>query len=315
LDYPAGQVEILVVDGMSGDGTQEIVAALASANPDVRLLENPLQITSSALNIGVRAATGEAIFIIGAHSVYPPHYVRRLVEHLRVSGADVVGGACVTTPGAATSTSRAIAVAMSHPFGVGNSYFRLGSAEARWVDTVPFGCYRRDVFDRFGHFDEELVRNQDDEFNLRILKSRGRLLLVPDVTSTYYARASLRQLTRMFYQYGYYKPLVARKLGRIMTLRQLVPGALVAGLTATALLAPWSRVSTALFVVISGAYVAVNLVASLHSARRRCGPLRLAATFAVMHMSYGFGFLVGALRLASGVPMNRRSPAASPLSR
>ena len=110
-----------------------------------------------------------------------------------------------------------VAVGMSHPLGVGNSYFRIGAAADRWVDTVPFGCYRREVFDRIGLFDEELVRNQDDELNLRLIKHGGRILLSPRIVCKYYARDSLAKLWRMYYQYGYFKPLVVRKLGGVMT--------------------------------------------------------------------------------------------------
>src|SRR5262249_8702492 len=125
----------------------------------------------------------------------------------------------------------------SHPFGIGNAQYRLGTREPRWVDTVPFGCYRKDVFQRIGLFDEELVRNQDDEFNLRLIRRGGRILLVPDVVSYYSARGSLAKLWQMFYQYGYFKPLVVRKVRGILTVRQVVPAAFVAFLLVVGVLA------------------------------------------------------------------------------
>ena len=131
-----------------------------------------------------------------AHVQYPRDYISSLVALLEKSGADNVGGVCQTLPAGGSVVARAVAVGMSHPLGVGNSHFRIGAAEDRWVDTVPFGCYRREVFDRIGLFDEELVRNQDDELNLRLIKHGGRILLSPRIVCKYYARDSLSKLWR-----------------------------------------------------------------------------------------------------------------------
>ena len=169
-DYPKERLEVLVVDGMSEDGTRAVVERYARTCPFIRLVDNPRRVTPAALNLGIASARGSAIMIMGAHAAYPSGYISELVTWLRHSGADAVGGRCVTRPGRESVTGRAIAAAVSHPFGIGNSHFRTGAAEPRWVDTVPFGCYRRDVFERVGVFDEELVRNQDDEFNHRILR-------------------------------------------------------------------------------------------------------------------------------------------------
>jgi len=181
--YPADRLEVLVVDGASDDGTRDAVRAYAAREPRVRLLDNPRRSAPAALNLGIRAARGEIIARMDAHVVYPPHYLPVLVEALLETGADNVGCPIVTLPADESATARAIACALSHPFGVGNSRFRIGSAVRREVDTVPFGCFRRDVFDRVGLFDEELIRNQDDEFNFRLIRSGGRVLLVPDVAA------------------------------------------------------------------------------------------------------------------------------------
>ena len=226
-DYPRSLLEVLVVNGGSSDRTAEIVAAYAAAHRGVVALENPQGTTPAALNIGIRAASGRVIVRMDAHVLYPPDYIRRLVAGLEDSGADNVGGVLETVPGEDTPVAQAIALGISHRFGVGNSHFRVGTSERREVDTVPFGCFRREVFDRIGLFDEELIRNQDDEFNFRIITRGGRVLLLPDVFCRYFARRSFSQLARMYYQYGYFKPLVARKVGRVMTVRQLVPGLLV----------------------------------------------------------------------------------------
>ena len=294
-DYPPDRMEVLVVDGRSDDRTSEIVAAYAARYPAVRLIDNPKQITPVALNLGVRAAQGDVVMRMDAHVEYPRDYVTRLVEALDESGADCVGGVIETLPADETPIARAIALGLSHPFGVGNAYFRIGSRQRRWADAVSFGCYRREVFDRIGLFDEDLVRNQDDEFDLRLFKHGGRILLVPEVVCSYYARRTLRQLGRMFYQYGYFKPLVAKKLGKIMTARQLAPALLLAALAATGLLGLAWPVARVAFAAIAGGYTVAVLACSIRAALQhgaRCG-LGLAAVFVVLHGSYGLGFLRG----------------------
>jgi hypothetical protein len=171
----------------------------------------------------------------------PGNYLAGLVEWLEKSGADNVGGVWRILPGADTAMARAIALGLAHPFGVGNAYYRIGtSTTTRWVDTVPFGCYRREVFSRCGRFDEDQVRTEDDEFNLRLRKNGGRILLVPEISIDYYARERLSQVWRMYYQYGYFKPMVARKLGwDLLSLRHLVPSLFVLTLGASLLLSRW----------------------------------------------------------------------------
>ncbi len=296
-DYPADRLEVLVVDGMSDDGTRDVLAECAAREPRLRVLDNPACITPTALNAGIRAARGDVIVRMDAHSEYPPDYVRALVGWLERSGADNVGGACRTVPAAPGPQAWAVAAALSHPFGVGGSTFRTGTTEPRWVDTVPFGCWRRDVFGRIGLFDEELVRNQDDEFNHRLRRAGGRILLVPDVVTVYHARRTFAQLRRMLYQYGYFKPLAARKLGHVPTLRQLAPPALVVGLLVALLLAPFGGVASVMAAFIAGPYLLLAVGAGLaaapaHGLRAAVG---LTYAFVVMHVAYGVGYLRGIL--------------------
>lgn len=316
-DYAAAKREILVVDGMSDDGTRDIVAEYAARGLGIALLDNPRRITSTALNLGVAGARGSVVMLVGAHSVYPPSYVSQLVRELEASGADGVGGVCTTCPAGSGAIARAIAVGLAHPFGVGNSWFRIGTREPRWVDTVPFGCYRREVFDRAGGFDEELVRNQDDEFNLRLLRRGGRLRLVPAVASRYYARTSLLQLSRMYYQYGRYKPLVIQKLGAVMTVRQVVPAAFVLSLAASLAIGAAVPAARMIAAGIALAYVGAAIAAALGAIREhgvRCA-LGLLAVFPVLHVSYGIGFLAGLVRLPFRAHGRSRAPDAVPLSR
>jgi glycosyltransferase involved in cell wall biosynthesis len=294
-DFPQERLEVLVVDGMSDDGTRPILQSLESRYPVMRVLDNPRKIQSAALNIGIGHSKGTVIVRMDAHCEYPTDYVSKLVDWLDRSGADNVGGVWEHCPSADTATARAIAIVLSHPFGVGNASYRTGTSAARWVDTVPFGCYRREVFDRVGLYDEEMVRNEDDELNGRLLRHGGRILLVPDVVIRYFPRESLSKLWRMSYQYGYFKPLVERKIGRVLTLRQLVPAAFLCGIVISGLCAIWSWTAKVMLAVIVGSYT-VTIAGIVLRSITRYGlwpSLMLLAAFPTLHFGYGFGFLKG----------------------
>jgi glycosyltransferase involved in cell wall biosynthesis len=316
-DYPRDRLEVMVVDGLSDDGTRSVVESFAALFPQLQLLSNEKKITPTALNLGIAAARGSVIVRMDAHVEYPRDYLSSLIALLQESGADNVGGVCRTLPANDSAIARAVALGMSHPLGVGNSHFRIGATEDRWVDTVPFGCYRRDVFARIGLFDEELVRNQDDELNLRLIKHGGRILLSPRIVCKYYARDSLLKLWRMYYQYGYYKPLVVRKLGGVMTFRQLLPPLFVLYLLTTALTSPWSRIGLIAFAVAAGSYLlAIGAVAIASLGRLGlAAATSLFTVFPSLHFSYGLGYMRGIVDFlllrrtrcnnASGVPLTR----------
>jgi glycosyltransferase involved in cell wall biosynthesis len=310
-EYPLDRLEVLVVDGLSDDGTRDVIQSYTERFACVRLVDNTALTAPAALNAGIAAATGEIIVRMDAHSVYPADYIARLVHWLEQSGADNVGGVCLTTPINDTALAKAVAAALSHPFGVGNSYFRIGSREPRWVDTVPFGCYRRSVFDRVGLFDAELVRNQDDEFNARLRQAGGRILLVPDITCRYMARGSLGKLLTMQLQYGYYKPLAAAKVGKPYTVRQLVPPAFVvalAGLAVLSMITPLARVP----LLFLAAIYAAGTIASAMTVRDRLGVmgrLWLCLAFPTIHFGYGAGYLAGIAALWRRGRANHRTPA------
>jgi len=317
-DYPHDRLEVLIVDGMSDDGTREILADYATRHPEVRMLDNPRRITPVALNVAIRAARGEIIVRMDAHVVYPANYVSRLVAALDEFGADNAGAVLRTLPANRRPMGRAIAVGMSHPFGVGTSYFRIGTAEPRWVDTIAFFCIRKSTFDRVGLFDEELIRHQDGEFNARLIKAGGRILLIPDVVSYYYARSTLHQVGRMFYQYGYFKPLVAKKLGRFMTIRQLIPPGFVLGLVATGVAALLWKPALLLFGLVAVSYAAIVLGSALQTALKE-GPatgMAFVTVLPVIHVSYGIGFWQRVVELLLPKRTGARERAAElPLSR
>jgi cellulose synthase/poly-beta-1,6-N-acetylglucosamine synthase-like glycosyltransferase len=297
--FPHDRLEVLVADGMSDDGTREIIAEIAQYHPIIRLLDNPKKITPCAMNVGIGHARGDIVMRMDAHTIYPPNYVGDLVEWLEKSGADNVGGIWRTLPASDSTLARAIARGLSHPFGVGNAYFRTGARGPRWVDTVPFGCYRRQVFERIGLFDPEMVRNQDDEFNLRLIRTGGKILLVPSVISDYYARDSLAKLARTYFQYGYFKPLVVRKVGAIMTMRQALPAILVTAITLGILLAAWFHVARLglLAVLCLYAIAIVGVCATIVLREGFAAGATTAVVFMVLHFAYGFGELTGIAKL------------------
>ena len=296
-DYPGDRMEILVLDGMSTDRSRAIAEAYARCTPHIRVLDNPKRIVPTALNMGIAHAKGDVIMVMNAHTLYPHNYISGLAAWLERGHADNVGGIWITRPANDTPVAQAIAIALSHSFGVGNAHFRIGTSKPRWVDTVPFGCYRREVFDRIGFFDEELIRNQDEEFNFRLALRGGRILLVPQIASFYYARGSPLQLWRMGYQYGYFKPLVARKVGKVMTFRQIIPPLFVLALLSSALFAPWSWVARLALAMIVIAYAAADIGCSVSTAVARGAKcwIALCGMFPIMHLSYGVGFLRGVL--------------------
>jgi len=307
-DFPKDRLEVFVVDGVSRDRTREIVRERMRVEPAISLIDNPQGTAPAALNLGIRRAKGDVIVRLDAHCIYPREYISGLLRWMNETGADNVGGVWRTLPAADTAKARAIAIALAHPFGVGNSYFRIGAREPRWVDTVPFGCYRRDVFDRIGLFDEDLVRNQDDEFNARLVRHGGRILLVPEIVCDYFARESLRKLWRMSYQYGYFKPLVARKIGTVMTVRQLVPALFVAAVGGGAPIAAAISALRVPYLTAIALYLAANIGCAVVAGRKYgiATVAWLATSFAALHVSYGMGFLKGVLDF---LVRNRRSDA------
>lgn len=293
-DFPLERLEILVVDGMSDDGTRDQVRSYAERYSVVRMLDNPKKVTPAAMNVGIKNARGNVIVRVDAHAAYPRDYISKLLSWMQRTRADNVGGTQIARPGGDGRMAAAIAIAMSHPFGVGNSYFRIGTSKPRWVDTVPFGCWRKSNFARIGLFDEELVRNQDDELNFRLLKAGGKLLLVPDIVVEYFVRSRLSQLWRMYWQYGYFKPLVVRKVGSVVNARQVVPAAFVSVLGLSAVGAPFSRLAMAVLLASAGGYAVASFATSLSAAKqdRALAPY-LGAAFATIHIAYGTGFLCG----------------------
>jgi len=298
-DYPGEKIEVFVVDGMSSDGTREEIESFIDHYPYIHLLDNEKRYVPFALNQGISNAKGEVIMRMDAHAEYPYNYISGLVQSLFQLNADNVGGIWITLPGSATTKSLAIAQAISSPFGVGNAHYRLNVKTIREVDTVPFGCYRREVFDRIGLFDEELLRNQDDGFNAKLTKNGGKIFLIPDINIRYYARTSVKSIWKMFYQYGLFKPLGNKKAGRPATLRQFVPPIFVLFLILCAIGSLFLK--TALVIGVFGLlfYLLVDLIFTVRISIKNSHPGLMGYLpwiFFLIHVSYGIGYLNGMVK-------------------
>lgn len=295
-DYPQDAMEVLFVDGRSTDHTTEIIKRYMKQYPFIRLLDNPERIVPYALNRGLGAAKGEVIMRLDGHCTYPTNYISELVRYLYQLNADNVGGVWNTQPAKDTPICQAIAQASSHPFGVGGSMHKIGASKIMETDTVPFGCYKREVFEKTGPFDTDLARNQDDEFNGRLQNLGGKIYLIPQVIINYTARDTLCKMRKMYYQYGLYKPLVNKKLGAPATIRQFFPLVFLLGLVVGGIASIFSPLILHVYCAILMLYLFIGLVVGSMGTIRTLQPLLtllMPYVFLNIHLSYGIGYLVG----------------------
>ncbi|MFC1878367.1 glycosyltransferase family 2 protein [Chloroflexota bacterium] len=297
-NYPSECLQIIIADGMSSDNTCQIIQSYQEDYPHLALIDNPGKIVPTGLNAAIRHAQGDIIIRVDGHCEIDNNYIFNCVRHIQTKNADGVGGS-VTTIGE-TNLAKAIATAMSSPFGVGNSAFRTAKGKTMMADSVPFPAYTRSVFNRAGLYDEELIRNQDDEYNYRLRKLGSKILLAADVHSKYYSRSSLGSLWRQYFQYGFWKVRVLQKHPRQMRPRQFIPLIFVALLISTGLLSVFNSAGTYLLALAAGVYLLANLAASAWTAYKqgRQYLLLLPMIYAILHISYGLGFLIGLFRFS-----------------
>jgi succinoglycan biosynthesis protein ExoA len=297
-DYPLHNMEVLVADGMSDDGTRDIVLGYQQKFPNVKLIDNPGKIVSTGMNAALRVANGEIIIRVDGHTIISTDYVRQCIDALHSSGADNVGGR-MNAIGKGTF-GEAVALATSSPFGVGGARFHYSTQE-EWVDTVYMGTWGREVFDKIGLFDEELVRDQDDEFNYRLREAGGKIFLSPKIKSNYYVRSSPSALWNQYYQYGYWKVRVLQKHPKQMRLRQFIPPVFTVVLILSLLMTFIFIWGWIIFTLVMGSYLGLNLTASFITASKKGWKhfSILPLTFVILHLSYGLGFLIGLIKFAN----------------
>jgi glycosyltransferase involved in cell wall biosynthesis len=291
---PPGGFEIIIADGMSDDGTREILQKLAAKDQRVKVVDNVDQTTARGMNAAIRNARGQYIAIMGAHNEYAPDYLRTSLEVLQSSGADNVGGSMSCR--GESRLQQAIAAAHHSPFSVGGARWHDVEYEGP-ADTVFGGFYRREIFEKIGLFDEALIRNQDDELNLRLTRAGGKIWQSPRIKSWYCPRGNLSDLFRQYRQYGYWKVRVVQKHPRPASLRHLVPGGFVLSVIALPLLAVVYVPLFFVWVALVGLYLLCNAVASTLASKRHGWKhlLFLPLVFACYHFGYGLGFLRGIL--------------------
>ncbi|MFB6258260.1 MAG: glycosyltransferase family 2 protein [Flavobacteriales bacterium] len=297
-DLAQEELELLFIDGMSEDRTPEILASYAADHPSIRVLKNEDRYVPHALNKGIREAKGDLIMILGAHASYPDHYIRHLSERLIQSGADCVGAPAVTDTLNKTTKSDTIKKVLAHPFGVGNSMFRIGIDEEREVDTVPFGCYLKQSLIDIGGYNEALTRNQDIELNKRLVRAGGRILLVPDIECKYYARDTYKALARNNFMNGLWIPLTLyiTKDTSSLSIRHFIPLCFVLSLVLPLIAGIFMPVLLLLPPLILAFYFLVIFIVSVRDRSERTSLPRMLIAFFILHFSYGGGSLLGLFR-------------------
>jgi glycosyltransferase involved in cell wall biosynthesis len=299
-DYPKDRLEILVMDGMSMDRTRGIVREYAKRCSSLRLLDNPARSFPAAMNTGIRNSSGSLIIIAGAHAVYQPNHISTCVRFHQESGAENVGGALQVEPGADGPFAQAIAAGLASRFGSGNSHVKTGVQKPIWADTAAFGCYRRELFDNIGMFDERLLGSSDLDLNRRLRIAGGRILLVPDVVVRYFADATWPAFWRHNFADGFWVTYVLKFGSKAWSWRHWIPFVLVASLMVTLALSFFRHGFIWIFLTILGSYAAANIGASAKVAvRKRKGELLLLlpGTFAGRHFAFGAGTSFGLLLL------------------
>ena len=293
---PAGWgLQLVVADGESDDGTRELLQRLAAHDPRIVWIANPARIVSTGLNAALKLADGEIIVRMDVHTDYAPDYVAQCLAVHAETGADNVGGPWHAVPDeGAGAMQQAIAAAFQSRWVAGGAASRRLDFDG-WVDTVYLGSWPRASFERFGGFDEQLVRNQDDEHNLRIVKGGGRVWQSSRIRSTYRPRAALSQVFRQYLQYGYWKPFVMKKHGQAASLRHLLPSVLVGGFLGLSLALPfglwWPMLAWGL--MYAAAVLALTASVALEQRPSPAALLRVPAVIAAYHVGYGIGNLFG----------------------
>lgn len=298
FDFVKCDSEIIIVDGMSTDNTISIINLYCKKYSFIKYLINKNKYAPFALNMGIKESKGEIVIRIDAHCQYPSNYITELTTYLVKTGAGNVGGCWNTLPGNDSDKAKAISVVMTSPLGMGAGTYRtvLGNSFIE-VDTVPFGCWKKEIFAEVGNFDPNFLRDQDYEHNVRIRASGKKILLLPWVRINYFARENFSKLWSMFFQYGYWRPFLNKKHKKITNFRQLVPALWVLALLLPILFMPFFKV----FIFLWLFYILLWLFPVLYIAAKNAFKYSKGISFFIMiifaffitHFSYGWGYLNG----------------------
>jgi len=293
--YPRPQMEIIIADAFSQDRTRKQINLFQRDHNDLslRIVENERRIIPAALNLAIKESRGEIMIRLDAHSQPNPEYVERCVQALEEGKGANVGGVWEIRPGGKGWIAESIAVAASHPLGVGDAMYRL-NPKASAVDTVPFGAFRRELIDQIGGFDETLLTNEDYEFNTRVRQSGGIVWLDPQIRSIYFARASFRELARQYLRYGFWKWRMLKRYTNTIRWRQALPPLFTASLIVLVVLSFWFSFARWLLSLEIILYLFVLIAASVQVALRDHKSfliVGLPLSILIMHLSWGSGFL------------------------
>lgn len=296
--YPRELQQVVIADGFSEDRTREQIESFKTSHPDldVMVVNNPKRIIPAGLNAAILASSGDLIVRMDAHSIPNPDYVALCVDALERNVAQNVGGVWDIQPGSNSWIARSIAAAAGNPLAVGDARYRF-TDKAAYVDTVPYGSYKRELFNQIGLFDETLLANEDYELNTRIIQSGGKIWLDPKIRCVYFARSSLRALSKQYYGYGYWKFQMLKRYPETLRWRQALPPAFILGLLLLLLAGIFWKPALILFAIALGLYLLVLLGVGIHMASKKSDILMIIGiplAIITMHFSWGAGFIAGA---------------------
>lgn len=296
--YPRELQQVVIADGFSEDRTREQIESFKTSHPDldVMVVNNPKRIIPAGLNAAILASSGDLIVRMDAHSIPNPDYVALCVDALERNVAQNVGGVWDIQPGSNSWIARSIAAAAGNPLAVGDARYRF-TDKAAYVDTVPYGSYKRELFNQIGLFDETLLANEDYELNTRIIQSGGKIWLDPKIRCVYFARSSLRALSKQYYGYGYWKFQMLKRYPETLRWRQALPPAFILGLLVLLLAGIFWKPALILFAIALGLYLLVLLGVGIHMASKKSDILMIIGiplAIITMHFSWGAGFIAGA---------------------
>jgi len=293
-------IEVIVIDGMSDDTTRSIAEKKCEGDARIHLLENPQRIQAAAMNMGIKEASGKHILRLDAHSVYPKNYLQLIYATYLKTAAENVGGQFITRPGGKNYSAQLVQALTTHPFGVGNAGFRTG-AGAGYADTVPYGFYKKELFERIGYFDERLVRAQDYEFNRRIIKAGGKIWRNPDIQVNYYNQADLfRFLKKQFFLEAPYNAYMWYLAPYTFAYRHAVTAVFALGFVCGLLLSPFFKTISLIFLGVMAVYLFLSVLAAIQQAGRYKNYLHLVILpfgFFLYHFIHGLGVLLGLIKL------------------